>query len=80
MFIFFNKKEKATDSPQYVIAFCDENDLSTKFGAYPHVFDSYDSAKQMIFSKANGWGNAIIERVGDSACINCGWLIIEKIN
>lgn len=78
MFIFKKKKEEIK-TPQYVIAFCDENDLSTKFGAYPYAFNSYDDAKQMIFSKVNGWGNAIIERVNDSACINCGWLIIEKI-
>ena len=78
MFFIFSK-EKEIKSPQYVIAFCDENDLSTKFGEYPHAFNSYDSAKQMIFSKVNGWGTSIIERVDDSARINCGWLIIEKI-
>lgn len=78
MFFIFSK-EKEIKTPQYIIAFCDENDLSTKFGAYPHVFNSYDDAKQMIFSKTNGWGRAIIKRVNDSACINCSWLIIEKI-
>lgn len=78
MFIF-KKKEEKISTPLYIIAFCDENDLSTKFGEYPHAFSSYDSAKQMIFSKANGWGTSIIERVNDSAHINCGWLIIEKI-
>ena len=78
MFRFFKKKEKIS-APQYVIAFCDDNDLSTKFGEYPYPFDSYDSAKQMIFSKVNGWGRAIIEKNNDLARIDGGWLIVEKM-
>lgn len=73
--MLFKKKKKKVF---YQIAFCDENDLSTKFGEYYVKFDNYESAKWMILSKVNGWGYAIKYMENDSAKIDDAWLIIEK--
>lgn len=73
--MWFKKK----NPERYVIAFCDENDISTKFGQDDEIFTSYESAKNRIFSKVCGWGRAIEETSNDSARISGGWLIIEKI-
>ncbi len=75
MFNFFKKKQKPE---QYVIAFCDENDITTKFGESKEIFDSYERAKYRIFSKVSGWGQAIQNTIGDNAKIDNAWLIIEK--
>ena len=76
MFNFFKKKEK--NNPTYVIAFCADNDLSTKFGEDKQIFENYEYAKYRIFSKVAGYGKAIQYHVGDSAKIDDAWLIIEK--
>ena len=78
MFNFFRKQKQPVE--KYIIAFCDENDIATKFGQDDEVFTSYESAKNRIFSKANGWGRAIEEISNDSARVSGGWLIIEKIS
>lgn len=75
MFNLFKKKQKPE---QYVIAFCDENDITTKFGESNEIFDSYERAKNRIFSKVCGWGWAVQETSGDNAKIDSAWLIIEK--
>ena len=75
MFNFFKKKQKPE---QYVIAFCDENDITIKFGKSKEIFYSYESAKYLIFSKVSGWGQAIQNTIGDNAKIDNAWLIIEK--
>lgn len=77
MFNFFKKKEKKP-TPTYRIAFCDENDLSTKFGEDNEIFESYEEAKYRIFSKISGYGWAIKYSDGDSAKVDSAWLIIEK--
>lgn len=78
MFNFFKKEKK----PIYKIAFCEENDLSTKFGEDNEVFNSYEEAKYRIFSTVAGYGKAIDYYEGDSAkldsLIDNAWLIIEK--
>jgi len=71
---FFQKKNKKI----YKIAFCDDCDITTKFGEESKNYPTYESAKNAIFSKAAGWGNAIQEVVGDSAKIDGAWLIIFK--
>ena len=79
MLKFFNKKRENTKTEKYIIAFCDENTLTTKFGEYSsETFNTYKSAKNRIFSKACGWGKAIQEIDGDNARIDGAWLIIEK--
>lgn len=75
MFKIFKKKPKLE---QYVIAFCDENDITTKFGESNEIFDSYEHAKYRIFSKVCGWGRAVQDIKGDNAKIDSAWLIIEK--
>lgn len=61
----------------YKIAFCDENDLATKFGEYKCVFDTYDSADHAI---RMGWRKKKEQRVKDGYRINGAWLVIEKIS
>lgn len=51
MFNFLKKKQKLK---KYVIAFCDTNDISTKFGEWYEEFDTYEEAKCRIFSKMCG--------------------------
>ena len=66
-----NKNEKI-----YKIAFCNDCDITTKFGEESKSYPTYESAKNAIFSKAAGWGNAIQEINGDNAKIDGAWLII----
>ena len=66
------KKEES-----YKIAFCDENDLSTKFGEYNCTFKTYDSADHAI---RMGWGKKKGQRVKDGYKIHDAWLVIEKIS
>lgn len=75
MFNFLKKKQKIK---KYVIAFCDTNDISTKFGEWQEKFDTYEEAKHRIFSKACGWGKAILDTDEDKAKIDSAWLIIEE--
>lgn len=75
MFNFLKKKQKLK---KYVIAFCDTNDISTKFGEWHEEFDTYENAKYRIFSKVCGWGRAILDIDGDKAEIDSAWLIIEE--
>lgn len=77
MFKFFNQK-KQEDEHYFIIAFCDDADLKTKFGEYYEKFKTYESAKHRIFSKANGWGRAIEDIKNDMVKIDDAWLIIER--
>ena len=74
----FNKSKKK-NRKIYKIAFCDDCNITTKFSEDPKPYPSYESAKNAIFSKVAGWGNAIQETVGDSAKIDGAWLIIFEI-
>ena len=73
---FFQLITKKKNEKIYKIAFCDDCDIATKFGEDPKPYTSYESAKNAIFSKVAGWGNAIQEICGDSAKIDGAWLII----
>jgi len=75
MFNFLKKKQK---NKKYVIAFCDTDDISTKFGEWHEKFGTYEDAKYRIFSKVCGWGRAILDIDGDKAKIDSAWLIIEE--
>lgn len=75
MFNFLKKKQKAK---KYVIAFCDTDDILTKFGEWHEEFDTYEKAKYRIFSKVCGWGKAILDTDGDKTKIDSAWLIIEE--
>lgn len=74
MKLFKKNKNKA----YFKIAFCEEPDLATKFGESIEVFDTYDSARNRVFSKVAGWGKASQDRIGDMNHIDSAWLIIEK--
>lgn len=76
MFKLFNKKNQNTE--EFVIAFCDNKDIDTKFGEYYETFKTYEDAKHRIFSKVNGWGYAIKTVENDMVEIEDAWLIIEK--
>lgn len=77
MFNFFRKQKEPVE--KYIIAFCDENDIATKFGHSCELFPTYEDAKRRIFSKVNGWGYAIEEVTDNGVRINSAWLIIEKV-
>ena len=74
------QNNKPVDKPEflYVIALCKKDDITTKFYEFDKV-DSYETAKYLLTSKMNGWGNAIHELRENSARIDQGWLVIEKI-
>ena len=75
--MLFQKKRKPVE--KYIIAFCEKNDITTKFGEYGEKFSNIEDAKYRIFSKVNGWWYAIEEITDNGVRINDGWLIIEKI-
>lgn len=58
----------------YKIAFCDENDLATKFGEWNGVFDSYEAAD--FFIRMN-WSQVANKKVNDGYPLKDSWLIIE---
>ncbi len=66
------KKEKG-----YKIAFCDTPDLSTKFGEWNGIFDTYSLADHCI---RMGWGKAIKAKTTNAYQIDSAWLVIEKIS
>lgn len=70
----FSKKRKDTEA--YKIAFCDTPDISTKFGEWNGIFDTYFSADHCI---RMGWGKAIVAKTDNAYKINGGWLVIEKV-
>lgn len=76
--MWFANKQIPENKPKktYKIAFCNECDIITKFGEESKSYPTYESAKNAIFSKVAGWGNAIQEINGDSAKIDGAWLII----
>ena len=72
MFKLFNKKET---KEIYKIAFCDENDLATKFGEDGHAFETYYSAD--FYIRMN-WNLKKEAKINDGYKIKGGWLVIEK--
>ena len=71
----FKKQKQKEFKEFYVIAFCDENDLSTKFGEYNATFDTYFSADHTI---RMGWRKEKSQKIKDGYQIRDSWLIIEK--
>lgn len=61
---------------KYKIAFCDTPDLSTKFGEWHSLFDTYSSAD---FNIRMEWGKAIEKKVEGAYKVDNGWLVIEKV-
>lgn len=77
MVMFHHKKPPS----QYRIVFCDEPNLSTRFGQDSEIFDTYKDAEYRIHgSKLNGWRNAIISCKENAWQVDGGWLMIEKID
>lgn len=66
---------KMRKNESYKIAFCEENDLATKFGEYNVVFDTYKQADHAI---RMGWKYSITETMNNGYKINSAWLVIEK--
>lgn len=71
----FSKKHK--DAEGYKIAFCDTPDISTKFGEWNEIFDTYSAADHCI---RMGWKKAIQAKTDNAYKIDGGWLVIEKIS
>ena len=67
---------KMRKKENYRIAFCEENDLATKFGEYNVTFNTYEQADHAI---RMGWKYRITETVNNGYKINSAWLIIEKV-
>jgi len=63
----------------YKIIFCDNNNISTKFGEWYQEFKTYEDAEHYLTSKNYGWGNAIINHCDNGYQINSAWLKIVKI-
>lgn len=71
---FFKKNKKET--AQFIIAFCDAPDLSTKFGSYDCIFETFHKADFII---RMCWSHA--QKVKEGCYkIDSAYLIIEKIN
>ncbi len=69
------KKEQEENRYIYKIAFCDENDISTKFGEWDKTFETYQSAD---FAIRMNW-NKNFGKEKDGYKILNSWLVIEKI-
>lgn len=77
--IFHRNRKKQKAVPKYRIVFCDKPDMSTKFGQYHIVYDSYDQAEWTIRSKAAGWGRSIATQEGPFFMLESGeWLTVEE--
>ena len=70
----FSKKHKGAEV--YKIAFCDTPNISTKFGEWNGVFDTYFAADHCI---RMGWKKAIQAKTDKAYKIESGWLVIEKV-
>ena len=71
---FFNKAKKET--AQFVIAFCDTPDLSTKFGNSEETFKTFQEADVII---RRYWPQA--QKVKEGCYkLDGGYLIVEKTN
>lgn len=68
--------KKVYTQEKYKIAFCDTPELSTKFGEWHSLFDTYSSAD---FNIRMGWGKAIECKVDGAYKVDDGWLVIEKV-
>lgn len=74
-------KRKKKEKEIYQIVFCDDKDITTEIGREKKDYPTYEAAKTTIFSKVNGWGNAIKEIDGDMAKVDGDiWLIIQKLS
>lgn len=71
MFKFFkNKKQHG-----YTIAYCDKQDLQTKFGSWGNVFDTYEHADFVI---RMNWPQATKVAFGQYK-LSDEWLIVEEV-
>lgn len=69
----FSKAHKGAET--YKIAFCDTPDLSTKFGEWNGIFDTYAAADHAI---RMGWKKAMQGKTDNAYKIDGAWLVIEK--
>ena len=60
----------------YTIAFCDAQDINTKFGSWGNVFDTYQHADFVI---RMNWQQAIRVLEGQYKLSDNEWLIVEKV-
>ena len=58
------------------MAFCDNNDLSTKFGEHNNTYETYETADHVI---RMGWNKRREDKINDGYKIDDAWLVIEKI-
>lgn len=70
----FSKKHKGAEI--YKIAFCDTPDISTKFGEWNGIFNTYAAADHCI---RMGWEKTIQTKINNAYKIDGAWLVIEKI-
>lgn len=71
----FRKRQKEPKE-SYKIAFCETPDLSTKFGEWDGLFETYSAADHCI---RMGWHDAIKKKENDAYQIDSAWLVIEKV-
>ncbi len=76
MLKFFKKNKNEINKEKYKIAFCDDNDLNTKFGEYNNIFDTYELADHVI---RMSWRKRREDKINDGYEIDDAWLVIEKI-
>jgi len=69
------KKPQSKNNVIYKIAFCDENNLNTKFGEEDMKFDTYEQAD---FAIRMNWNKQKYQKVNDGYPIDSAWLVIEK--
>ena len=60
----------------YTIAYCDKQDINTKFGSWGNIFDTYQHADFVI---RMNWPQAIKILEGQYKLSDDEWLIVEKV-
>ena len=73
---FFRRKKLEEKKTVYKVVFCDENDISTKFGEY-NTYDSYQTADHVI---RMNWNKRESARIRDGYEIDSMWILIETVN
>lgn len=72
MFKLFNRQAQYG----YTIAFCDTQDINTKFGSWGNIFDTYKEADFVI---RMNWPQAIKVLEGQYKLSKNEWLIVERV-
>lgn len=73
MFKLFKNKKKQYG---YTIAYCDTQNLQTKFGSWGNVFDTYEHADFVI---RMNWPQAEKVAFGQYKLSENEWFIVEKV-